>query len=49
MISLHLLVSKWLRRQKCRQRRKTIRQKDIEAKEEIVYESVFTYLNRNKS
>ena len=33
------------KRQKCRQKRKTIKQKDVEEKEEIVYESVFSQLN----
>ena len=46
---MHLIISKWLRKQKCRQKRKSMRQKDVEAKEEIVYESVFIYLKRNKS
>ena len=30
-------------------KKKTMRQKDIEAKEEIIYESVFIYLKRNRS
>ena len=30
---------------KCRQKRKTIRQEEVEAKEETVYESVFLHLN----
>ena len=30
---------------KCRQMRKTMRQKGIKAKEETVYESLFTYKN----
>ena len=41
---MHLIISKWLRRQKCRQKRKAIRQKDVEAKEEILCESVFIHL-----
>ena len=32
---MHLIILKWLGRQKCRQRRKTMRQKGVEAKEEI--------------
>ena len=43
--TMHIIISKWLRRQKCRQKRKTMKQKDFEKKEEIVYESVFVYLN----
>ena len=45
----HLIISKWLRRQKCRQKRKTMRQKNVEAKGEIAYESIFIYLKRNIS
>ena len=33
---MHLIISKVLRRQKCRQKRKTMRQRDVEAKEKIV-------------
>ena len=36
--TMHLVVSKWLRRQKCRQ-------KDVKMKEKIVYQNVFIYLN----
>ena len=43
--TMNLIISKWLRIQKFRQKRKTMRQKDIEVKEEIVYESVFSCLN----
>ena len=32
--------SKWLRRQKCRQKKKTKREEEVEVKEETVYESV---------
>ena len=32
-----------------KKKKKTMRQKDIEAKEEIIYESVFIYLKRNRS
>ena len=41
----HLIILKWLRRQKCRQKRKATRKKDIVAKEEIVYKSVFIHFN----
>ena len=44
--TVNLIISKWLRIQKFRQKRKTMRQNDIEVKEEIVYESVFSCLNR---
>ena len=47
--TVHLIISKWLRRQKGLQKRKTVRQRDVEAKGEIVYESVFIYLKRNRS
>ena len=43
---MHLIILKWLRRQKCRQKGKTMKQEDVEAKEEILYESVFIYLNK---
>ena len=43
--TMHLIILKWLRRQKCRQKRKTMKQKELEAKEESVYESVFIHLN----
>ena len=43
--TMHLIILKWLRRQKCRQKRKTKKQKEVEAKEESVYESVFIHLN----
>ena len=32
---MHLIISKWLRRQKCRQDKK-MKQKDVEVKEETV-------------
>ena len=37
----HLIISKWLRKQNCRQKRKSKRQKDIKAKKEIAYEKFF--------
>ena len=40
--AMHLIMSKCLRRQKCRKKK---RQKDIEVKEEIAYENVFIHLN----
>ena len=43
--TMNLIISKWLRILKFRQKRKTMRQNDIEVKEEIVYESVFSCLN----
>ena len=43
--TMHLIISKWLRRQKCRQKRKTMRQEEVEAKEETAKESVFVHLN----
>ena len=46
--AMNLIILKWLRRRKCRQKKKTIRQKDFEAKEKIVYDSVFSDLKRNR-
>ena len=43
--TMHPIILKWLRRQKCRQKRKTMKQKELEAKEESVYESAFIHLN----
>ena len=37
---MHLIISKWLRRQKCRQKRKTMRQEEREVKEKTDYETV---------
>ena len=34
--TMHLIISKWLRKQKCKQKRKTLRQEEVEAKEETV-------------
>ena len=42
---MRLIILKWLRRQKCRQERKTMKQKEVEAKEESVYEGVFIHLS----
>ena len=42
---MHLIILKWLRKQKFKQKRKTMKQKEAEAKEESVYESVFIHLN----
>ena len=46
---MHLIISKWFGRKKCGQKSKTMRQKEIEAKEETVYESVFIHLDTNRS
>ena len=43
--TMHLIILKWLRRQKCRQKRKIMKQKEVEAKEKYVYESVLIHLN----
>ena len=44
--TMHLIISKWLRRQKWGQKREKMKSKDVEAKEETVYErSVFIHLN----
>ena len=45
---VYVIILKWLRGPKCRQR-KTVRQKDIKAKERIIYKSLFIYLKRNRS
>ena len=42
-IAMHLISSKWLRRQKSR--REKMRQKFVEVKEEIADKSVFIHLN----
>ena len=34
--TMHLIILKWLRRQKCRQKRKTMRQRDVKARKEII-------------
>ena len=41
---MHLITSKWLKRQKCRQE-KNNETKDMKEKEEIFYENVFIHLN----
>ena len=43
--TMHLIISKWLRRQKCRQKKKTMRQKEVRTKEQTVDENVFIHLN----
>ena len=43
--TIHLIISKWLRRQKCRLKRTTMRQQEVEAKEETIYENDFILLN----
>ena len=40
---VHLVILKRFSRQKCRQKSKTMRQKDVEVKEETVYEIVFIH------
>ena len=45
---VYVIILKWLRGPKCRQG-KTVRQKDIKAKERIIYKSLFIYLKRNRS
>ena len=47
--TMHLIISKAERRQKRRQNRKTMRRKDVKAKEEIVCETVFIYVKHNGS
>ena len=42
----HQIISKWLKRQKCGQNRKTMRQKDVDTNKEIVHENVFIHLNK---
>ena len=49
VFTMHLIISKWLLGQKCRQKRQKTRQKDVEVREETVYKSVFIYLQRNRS
>ena len=46
---MHLIILKWLARQKCRLKRKTKRQKDVETKDKIIFESVFIYSKYNRS
>ena len=41
-LTMHLIISKWFRSQKCRLKRKTTRPEEVE---ETVYKSVFTHLN----
>ena len=41
--TMHLIILKWLRLQKCREKRKKIKPKDLKVKE-AVYESVFIHL-----
>ena len=39
--TMHLIISKGLRKQKCEQKRKITRQKDVKVKEEIAHEKIF--------
>ena len=41
--TMHQIILKWLRRQKCQQKRQIMRQKDTKAKDEIIYQSVFIF------
>ena len=34
--TVHLIILKWFRRQKCKQKRKTMKQKEVAAKEEFI-------------
>ena len=43
--TMHLIIWKWLPRQKCRQKRKTMQQKEDKEKEKTVHESVLIHLN----
>ena len=43
--TMGLIILNWIRRQKCGQCRKKMKPKDVETKEETVYESVFIHLN----
>ena len=48
--TMHLIFSKWLRRQKCRQKSFSeeffsMRQREVEAKKETVYWSISIHLN----
>ena len=43
--TMHLILLKWLKRQKCRQKRKRMRQKKVEAKKQTLYKSIFIHLN----
>ena len=47
--TIHLIILKWFRRQKCRLKRKTMRQRDVKVKQKIVYKNVFIYLKCNRS
>ena len=44
----YLIISKWLRKPKCRKKRKKVEEK-VEPKEQAVYESVSIPLNTNRS
>ena len=35
--TMHLIMPKWLKRQKCREKRKSVRQEDTKTKEQYVY------------
>ena len=42
---MHLIIGKWLPRQKCGQKRKTMQQREVKEKEKTVHESVLIHLN----
>ena len=42
---MHLIIWKWLPRQKCGQKRKTMQQREVKEKEKTVHESVLIHLN----
>ena len=42
---MYLIISKLLRRQKYREKKNAVGQKDVETKEVIVCKNVFIYLN----
>ena len=43
--TMHLIILKWLRRQKCRQKRKTMRQRDVKARQEIICKCSLFYFD----
>ena len=45
-LTMHLVISKWLRRQKCRKKRKKMRQNKVKVKEEIACKCVLNHLNK---
>ena len=43
--TMHLIISKWLRTQKCKRKKKTMWREEVEMKKETVYKSVFIHLD----